>query len=61
MTKIDWREFILKIKKQRGWKIKTIAYKMSINQDTLLRWQRGATEPRHSQGERLLELAETGE
>lgn len=57
MTRIDWREVICKIKKERRLPKKNIAYRVGVTSDTLGRWQRGETEPKHSQGEFLLELA----
>jgi hypothetical protein len=57
MNKVDWRAVILKIKKERKWKLKTVAYNMDIVPNTLHRWMRGESEPKYSQGAFLLRLA----
>jgi hypothetical protein len=57
MTKVDWREVILKIKKDRKWGLKTIAAEIDVSMDALIRWQEGRHEPRYSKGAALLRLA----
>jgi DNA-binding transcriptional regulator YiaG len=54
----NWHSVILQIKRARKWPRKTIASQIGVGESTLREWQRGKSEPRHSQGEALLRLAE---
>lgn len=55
--KVDWRTVIRTIKRERKWPRKVIADKIGAAESTMREWQRGISEPRHSQGEALLMLA----
>jgi hypothetical protein len=58
MNKIDWREVILKIKKERKWPMKTIAGHVGVCIDTLYDWMGSSKrEPRGAKRMELLRLA----
>lgn len=55
VERIDWLEVMLQLQR-RGYSVQAVAQQLRLQRTTLLNWKNHGTEPRHVDGENLLEF-----